>query len=370
VSLVPLIYVKNYIHSIDYAELSESKFDDLEKEAIEVLYKSTRESTRGFVRKKTLLRRIYKTRVRLSIVKGGDPLPLLSRRYQSKLEHETSRLVKSNKVYAAIYPSLCSEQKSKKSIMFGQAMELATELQHSGYYVFTHGQSLTWGAFSDVLTGIWREREPKQADQYRRKWRRNNAAIKWTNVKEHAQFQKHFHLDNNYNHSILSVDAIFSRNEVAESAFLSFWMGRSIMEFPFTVSSITYLECKDKEFTDALHDFYEWVSNLKLGRLNVIAIPKSLLKDEYTCFVYRSHRYGMQCTCYPTGHEAFIKELERHQQNIVTGCCSQYRILTHPLDLHSGIRTFTFDTLEPQEKLIYEQRLKNIVNKALALNLK
>lgn len=105
------------------------------------------------------------------------------------------------------------------------------------------------------------------------------------------------------------------------------------------------------------------------GRMNVIAIPRDVIENEKTCFVYRSHVLGFECRCESRNHEKFLSDLREHYKGNYTKCASQYRILTHPLDADVRVLTFTFDSMhQDAHREEYTRQLQNVVDFAHALN--
>lgn len=348
-TLQSLIYAKNAAHSLDLNQISEKKFEENAFQVINYLRNKKKRNHRGFVRRETLYERINDVRNRLTFSKKRDPRFALSRRNKRDISKEVDYLVKTNKFFSIHFERV--KEKTLRSVTLGRSLELAKKLQEEGYYVFLHGQSLINGAVSDLITEVWRRKQTREFDPLHRKWRTEGSMRKWKNV---AQYNRRGDLFNDHVHSnsILSVDGLFTRDQECESAFAYYWEARSI--------------CEEAIYSlfrgDAPQLLYKFQDQFACkARMNVIAIPKYLLQNKKTCFVYRSHTNGITCKCYDASYATFLQRLEEHQQGITGKCSSQYRILTYPLDLYEEIRTFTFDTLTESEKVNFENEKRKLL---------
>lgn len=365
-TLMPLLLTKNDHRSLDFDTISESDLSDLETEVFKKLPKKPSKSSKKYVTANTLRARFHKTRVQLSLYKNGTPYPSLMNRYLTEPVNEVKRLRSVNKIVEEVF-SAQRGSTSTKLIPVGQCFELADEMRDAGFHVFTHVQNLYVGMLSDLITHRWRQTQKNTVDIFHRIWRIPGEAQTWKNVNAYRKSRLSLLRDCNNGHSLLSVDALFSRTTYGGSAlYFYFESSNGNVQLPrITDNLMKYFGLENaKNFKTELETLISWVKEKNVRRYNLICIPKELIENEKTCFVYRSHAGGVECRCLMSDHQTFLETLNQHQRGIAKHCATQYRILTHPLDTHLDVKTYTFDSLDVNQRKEYAQRINRITKLA------
>lgn len=363
-SLVPLIYQSGSPSTVNYPKINIESFCDLADEARKILLARQRlRSSKLHITLDQLEQRIEKAEIQAYLTRNLNPLHVLKKRYKIDKQKEQKRL---SGYFAEIHPHPPLE---KDLITIGRCFELANELKESGYYVFTHGQCMQNAFFTDIFTRHWLEQTGHEFP-FHAMWRAPEKALKWRNVREFFASEYAGQTDNYINHSIISVDGLLSRNHLSESALSFFSYNSNIQRYAkksdfLDIFGVQNISSKERVSFEESIDFNNRLFFMH-GRMNLIAIPKALIDNEDTCFVYRSHSFGHVCSCTKQNHESFLNHLRLNQQGVTT-CSPQYRILAFPLDLHKDVMTFTFDNFSVTDKAKYEALLNEIIDKAKRL---
>jgi hypothetical protein len=259
----------------------------------------------------------------------------------------------------------------------------ADQLMDQGKYVFTHSHTLPIAAVTDLLTDF--QLGPNRAVTDR-VWRVAGAAEPVKNIDDFRRSQLYGKVDNYHRQSFLSVDGdLTTTTESAAGGSAICFLNNGInrvtscqnsLEKRFfsnrarelvELSGIQSSEYR-KMFKDNLKDFFKGIETVgRVSRVNLIAIPRLLLESPETCFVYRSHPGGIECTCLETTHQVFISTLKKAQAGTSfncqsTSCTPQYRMLTYGLQCAKGIETYTFDNVTPEQKKRYSDEYARILS--------
>lgn len=298
------------------------------------------------------------------------PIEFLAKQYKKKKEDEIERIKSLNVLFINSFT-----EKFLPDITYLHGLELAHILMANNYYVFTHGQNIKTAFITDLITHAWKTTQGP-SEHFHRYWRLPGRAIDFDNVRQFRASKIKKNSDHKNRYHMLSVDGLLSRTEQAESAWSYYvdamnWWGQSKEIRPIALAIAEFwLENADKASQRKLaRKIIFAIKNLgNFGRINLIAIPSELLKNEATCFVYSSHQFGYECDCVEQNHTQFIATLEKHQRGQYDRCCKpQYRILSHPLDMHSEVLTFSFDDTSDYRKQAYQNTLQSIIDLAAQL---
>lgn len=269
-------------------------------------------------------------------------------------------------------------------IIWEKTKSLYDFLSKKGFYVFLHAHSYPITLHLELSSrfqslhqsGQFKDLKPLES---RRKFRAPGVAGHYSNTTEYLKsslgklINWGLTIDDRHRESIISCDAIPDNNEAYESAQHFFKSNRSIVD----THSSTGLKSKvfDAQFLKSFihnEDLCNYAVELfasarkklsfaNYGMIRIIAIAKKTLENEKTNFIWRSHAFGVLCTCKQStglfGHNEFVKTLQENQKGKYKRCSHgsipQYRILAENLDRSITKQVYTMDCLSDEERNRY-----------------
>jgi hypothetical protein len=218
-------------------------------------------------------------------------------------------------------------ERTQKTVQ--SCLKKANHLMGQGKYVFTHSHTLSIAAVTDLLTDFQLGSNRAVTD---RVWRVAGVSQPLNNTGDFRKSSVHGKPDRLWTHSVLSVDGDLTRTRFAESALYFLKARENIVTRGDGPSSFFYIRASElvqtsgiqsqyykKIFLQDLYVFFYRIQDLGAeSRINLIAIPRLLLKSPKTCFVYRSHTYGKECRCPGDSQKKFIDDLQKAQAGVST----------------------------------------------------
>lgn len=252
--------------------------------------------------------------------------------------------------------------------MYRDFLARRREMTDSGYFVVTHAQHQLGSALTDVLTAITKRLDPERDMTGKRAFRLvlgSDPPLTGRERNAQAYIEKAFLIDDEFDKEVLSVSVSPFDCKYTESA-LDFFFQDTNIETNF--STIAWKSISEQcqvldpekvqailhrgfaQFKDILYSGEEPSSKQtakKVGVLNLIAIPESVIRDREKNYVYHSKRYAEPMS---KDAQTIVPELERLRLP-ADDVHTQARILLPPaLQRDSAMRAETFST-QPPERL-------------------
>jgi hypothetical protein len=285
-------------------------------------------------------------------------------------------------------------REQKVEVLFERAKKLK---EHYGktHYVFIHGQSSALYTLSCFLQELYKMANPQDAkklSKYLYAFLRFPNPQKLT-ARDFINMQKEEISDHELSYQLLCVDADFSNKCRAESAYhyssnnysmpicaVDYRAAQMAHSLCNIIKQILKKESLPSELEKKVINYFklllskgkqQWQDGIEIGNLFVICIPKNRIKDPSTNISWRSHVFGVPCTCSEKPYDD-IDELEKMQSCQPTHCkmgkkqfdYTTYRLLAEELSPQmDGLRTFllTVNSINSEkENLPSEELLSSI----------
>lgn len=271
--------------------------------------------------------------------------------WQNTASDEVKRFSSSKpQLFSKVRKEISTENESV-FVSYLRAVELIEALRDT-HYCFLHGQSHSAYLITRLITEDVERNDPSQKAKYRKFFRLPQ------DVENHAVNVSSFISENNPN-TLDFFDEYYTNDLLSVSGYpLSTESGESAYHFFVHNGDHSYLEERvgKRILGEGWKKLNEISKKQGLGMLQVIAIPKDLVKNEETRGVYNSARWG-----HPTSKFINIKALEAQQRlEPIKGVEPQYRILTRTLN-HPRVLTVTISDLSKEEKKRYYGLAKSLL---------
>lgn len=255
----------------------------------------------------------------------------------------------------------------ERIIPIGRALERKLMYQGS-HYVFINASALYATVINDLNRELTRFFKPEKYRPFSPHFRMPELVPRTQNVdvffKKYQGHQLHDHIPH-IRDQLLCVDAYFWNNLSGESAIDFFTSNVSVVNVVHSVSKAFLKQyLPDQHLCSQIADRINQISLQKqaesrFGALNVICVPKTIIRDPKRNIAYRSMSGGHKCTRYPDSEHIDI--LDEHQNDKLRhNYKTSYRLLTSGLSRIPGIRSFRFTTLTPEKRKYYRDAIRQI----------
>ena len=273
--------------------------------------------------------------------------------------------------------------------VLGQALQIR-RLHQDTHYVFTHGQSCRLILISYLIKAVRKRIQPNidmnffqplrspyttttPQSQNLEEQKNSNESIKQT-LSDLPNLFDPTVTDHNFKEELLCADAAFWRFLDLESALSFFTKNLSLLmlseQVVFNIiDSLKPPENQRQRILSVMNRlFQENAFNFSpCGNLHLICIPKQLIDENPTQFLYPSHSFGRTCRCYPP--EETLPTLQRLQREDFTAyyahtpenpskCIPQYRLYSNMLRPEWGVRSFAFTPIEKSLRKRYKEEIE------------
>ena len=292
---------------------------------------------------------------------------------------EIARLVGKGILTSQIMSSLSAPFGDWTKVILGRSLEIMENYKES-HFVFTHGKNYYGSLIDDFIKDIFRAYQPGACRSLYKHTRLPNVSSQIKNCKDFFNlfkpYEKNFS-DNVHTNHLISGDWNLFSGESCESALDCFTLNTSIMMRwgessikrklkkglkPLIRNKVVRNGLMRKVSSLINNEIEERDGRYSGGAFYIFCIPKDVIRNEQTNFVYLSHEYGKPCSHYEGSPADIIEGLQNktieqrcrsqvciRDEMYEKKCISQVRILTGPLAKCQGARIFRL-AAEPKHK--------------------
>lgn len=264
-------------------------------------------------------------------------------------------------------------------------IEFATQLQDMGYYTFAHAASFDTSLLIELQTYLQEGRiDPAISSDWNRfKTFRDKGQQRpaYENIEDYFRSDLCQEINDPEsgvvdgwpnNQWLLSCDGYLGNKDRHESAYSLYSSNHN-----FSDPQRLFGDFLDSKFHDCwqvkafgIKAFKKLLEQARFGAENpltsgqgkvyLLSMPKEVLEEESTSYVYRSHPFGRVCECIEPDHEAFLDHLDRDQELDPLKCVQdlnpQYRMLIENFDHDDSKLVFSFSGLTKEQQAMYKEQ--------------
>ena len=231
------------------------------------------------------------------------------------------------------------------------AAQKVKEIYSESHYTFTHGQAIKNYFYSLFITQLTKEFKPNYYNSLNVQFRVPETVPPVKNIAEFKIKYPAVTNDAVIAEELLSVDANFTSEATQESARYFYEKNTNIAVSISTKPLYHFIPDNIivTQFAAILEQYCASISNESLaGAFYTISIPKKLIQNPETTFIYTSKPYGIAARDSAQTTKTLEDHLEGNDKRF------QYRVLTSPLSLHKGVRAIPHNHLSNDKNKLYE----------------
>ncbi|MBA3723153.1 MAG: hypothetical protein H0W88_12235 [Parachlamydiaceae bacterium] len=273
---------------------------------------------------------------------------------------------------------------SPSIIVLGHALEIK-RIYEASHYVFTSSANRCWSLTHDMIKCLVRLFSPTRDTKLFKFARIPEVPLLKQNVtdflKEYENLKSKLgeeNFDGALRKKLLSVDALFFNQHMAESALYFFFKDASVHIGDDALKTVwvnimKHFGVRDSLFTENLLKELHCLQVQRLnetnvcGDMSVYCIPKDVIDNSKTNIMYSAHPGGLPCYCAGDPQRTdILQTIQSSNLDIFNATKNtdhpnpQYRLLADQLCPEMGVRVFRLNTLPKNREVHYKMRITKL----------